>query len=205
MKKYLFRQNSLASLAICLSLCACQGSEAPANSTSAMATPANGAAEPTSEPFFTFEIDGKPHSIPAADISTSAYPSGELKIFAGAYQALSINMTIPEIEKCPCTVAAGSTDPASPIGQGSVSLQGFPNPNNGLNSWYIGLTGVPAAEAIKITDVGSVKDGGRMISGTFNVRILKTESNGDGPENKDYEISNGRFRIKHEMAGTSGF
>ena len=192
-------------LPICLSLCACQASETPAPASSTTATPANSAAQATAEPFFTFEIDGKAMAILVADISSKAYDSGELKIFAGAYQALSINLTIPEIDKCPCVVPAGSVEPASPIGQGSVSLQGFPNPNNGLNSWYVGQAGLPAANAIEITDVGSLENGARMISGTFNVRVLKTESNGDGPENKDYEISNGRFRIPHDVPGNSGF
>jgi hypothetical protein len=197
----------LLCLSICLSLCACQASEAPApaSSASATSTSADSKAQATGEPFFTFEIDGKAMTIPIADISSRAYPSGELKIFAGAYQALSINLTIPDIDKCPCVVPAGSVEPASPIGQGSVSLQGFPNPNNGLNSWYVGQTGVPAANAIEITDVGSLENGARMISGTFNVRVLKTESNGDGPENKDYDISNGRFAVRHEVPGSSGF
>ncbi len=155
--------------------------------------------------FFTFELDGKPMEINPVDISTSFYPSGELKIFAGPYQAMNIGLTIPEIEKCPCVVPAGATDPASQIGQGSVSLQGYPNPSNGLNSWYVGQTGVPAAQAIEITEIGPVQNGGRMISGRFQVRILKTESNGDGPENKDYELRNGHFRVLHEMAGNTGF
>jgi hypothetical protein len=122
-------------LSICLSLCACQASEAPApaNSASATSTSTDSKAQATGEPFFTFEIDGKAMAIPVADLSSKAYDSGELKIFAGAYQALSVNLTIPEIDKCPCSVPAGSVEPASPIGQGSVSLQGFPNPNNGLD------------------------------------------------------------------------
>ena len=182
-------------------LAACNDSSPPAaagQTDAAAITPSDGE-------FFTFELDGKPMEINPEDISTSYYPSGELKIFAGAYQALSIGLTIPEIEKCPCVVPAGATDPASQIGQGSVSLQGYPNPNNGLNSWYVGQTGVPAAQAIEITEIGPVQNGGRMISGRFQVRILKTESNGDGPENKDYEISTGRFRVLHEMPGNTGF
>ncbi len=155
--------------------------------------------------FFAFELDGKPMQIAPADISSSFYPSGELKIYAGADRAMSVILTIPEIEKCPCSVPAGALDAASPIGQGSISLQSYPHPHNGLNSWYVGQAGVPSESAIEITAIGPVQNGGRMISGRFNVLILKTESNGDGPENKDYQISGGRFQIKHDVVGQSGF
>ena len=195
----MLRTTLFASTAIFLA--ACNDSSAPS---AAQQTGASASTQSEGE-FFTFELDGKPMQINPEDISTSFYPSGELKIFAGAYRALSIGLTIPEIEKCPCVVPAGATEPGSIIGQGSVSLQGYPNPSNGLNSWYVGQTGVPAAQAIEITEIGPVQNGGRLISGRFQVRILKTESNGDGPENKDYEISNGRFRVLHEMPGKTGF
>jgi hypothetical protein len=179
--------------------CSESNTNAPVN-TEAMPTSANGDAE-----YFTFAIDGKPMQIAPEEISTSMRPSGELLILAGAYRELSITLTIPDIAHCPCVVAAGATDPASPIGQGSVSLQGYPTPANGLNSWYVGQLGTPAENAIAITDLGTREKVGRYLSGTFHTTVLKTESNGDGPENRDYVITEGRFRVLHEIVGTEPF
>jgi len=92
------------------------------------------------------------------------------------------------------------------INQGSLSLQHYPNPGNGLNNWYLGRAGTPTASAIEITDVGTVdKDRYRYVTGKFATTVLKTESNGAGPENRDYEITEGRFRLKHQSSGADSF
>lgn len=155
--------------------------------------------------FFDITIDGAPSGIVLDEVLTSYRPDdGTLKIFAGEYRKTSLTLTVPNIANCPCQVPAGAVDPASELGQGSVSLQHHPNPGNGLNSWYIGQPGIPAANAIEITDIGTPDGRVRMISGRIHATVLKTESNGDGPENRDYRIE-GSFRLAHEIKGTEGF
>ncbi len=63
----------------------------------------------------------------------------------------------------------------------------------------------PPADAIRITDIGAPKDGYRYVTGTFKARMLKTETNGDSPDNHDYEITEGTFRVKHDLHGRLGF
>ncbi len=177
------------------------GSAAPGKAV-ASANPT--AANPTTETFFEFTIDGKAYSIATDDVSVRNGASNTFKIFAGADRKLSVNLTIPNIDKCPCSVPAGAVDPASELGQGAVSLQHFPNPGNGLNSWYTTQTGTPPADAIKISDIGTVKNGARFVSGEFHTTVLKTESNGSGPENKDYVLA-GKFRVRFETNASNGF
>lgn len=186
-------------LAFCLPWlagCDSTGTASPANVSATSAS--------TDAPFFRLTIDGTPITIPLEDIFSSYYPDGTLKIFAGSYRQTSLVLTVPDISHCPCQVSAGSVEPGTELSQGAVSLQHYPNPGNGLNSWYIGQPGTPEANAIEITDIGTPKDRVRMISGRIHVTVLKTESNGAGPENRDYRIE-GSFRLPHEIKGSEGF
>ena len=200
----------LIAAACVLSLSACGKKDAPAaapSATSAAAAPAPATAATSTDQYFSFVIDGKKVDIAIDDISTRFQDAdGSFKVYAGADRKTSITLTVPDAKKCPCVVPAGSTEPASVINQGSVSLQHYPNPGNGLNSWYLGQRGTPATRAIEITDVGTVdKDRYRYVTGTFATTVLKTESNGAGPENRDYVITDGRFRLKHQTSGADSF
>ncbi len=164
-----------------------------------------GDAPPSSDaPFFALSIDGAQVPIALDDIFTSYYPDGTLKIFAGSYRQTSLVLTVPDVANCPCQVPAGATDPGSELSQGAVSLQHYPHPGNGLNSWYTGQPGTPDANAIEITGIGTPQGRMRMISGRIHATVLKTESNGAGPENRDYRIE-GSFRLPHEIKGAEGF
>jgi hypothetical protein len=187
--------NRYCSLLLCTSLVTACGQ---GNGTAA-------AADDATPEVLSFSVDGKTLGIPAEDVSTRVQDDGTFKIFAGEYGELGLVLTVPNIAACPCTVPAGSPDADSPINQGSISLQNYPNAGNGLNNWYVGEPGVPAPDAIRVTDVGSVRDGVRIISGTFATRLLRTESNGDGPENRDTDIVDGRFRVAHEVHGGNQF
>lgn len=167
-------------------------------------TAASSAPTSSDAPFFHLTIDGTPVSIPLEDISSSYYPDGTLKFFAGSYRQTSLTLIVPNIANCPCQVPAGSVEPGSELSQGAVSLQHYPNPGNGLNSWYTGQPGTPEANAIEITDIGAPQGRMRMITGRIHATVLKTESNGAGPENRDYRIE-GSFRLPHEIKGTEGF
>ena len=156
-----------------------------------------------SDAYFRFAIDGKAMQIPISDIITPAKYDGSFQVFAGPDRQMSIVLTVPNIAQCPCVVPAGSNDTSSTISQGSVSLQHFPNPGNGLNNWYSGLDGVPPARAVEITKIEKQSDGSRWVTGLFSTTVLKTQSNGDGPENHDYVISDGQFRL-HVAASNSG-
>ena len=197
----------LLALATAILLISGCGRTAGGNGASA-ATTAPTAAEASTradDQYFDFSIDGEPMHIRVADIYVTLGYGGTLKVYAGAERQMSIALTIPNIASCPCVVPAGSTDPANELGQGSLSLQHYPKPGNTLNNWYVGLEATPATDAIEITDIGTIVDGARYVSGSFHTTVLKTESNGDGPENHDYVISDGRFRLRFETTGVNGF
>lgn len=192
----------MLALGCCFTLVAC-GGEAPADTRAdnAAVAPAPAAADE----YFSFVIDGRRIEIDRDDVLTSFWPDGTFKVYAGADGSVSLALTVPNAAACPCTVAAGSIEPGDPISQGSVSLQNFPEPGNTLNNWYLGLDGTPPSAAVSIVDIGHVEAGIRYITGTFNTTVLKTESNGDGPGNRDYAISEGRFRVRHQLDGADGF
>lgn len=162
------------------------------------------AARAAEAPFLELTIDGIPVSIPLEDVSSSYYPDGTLRFFAGAYRQTSVMLIVPDIANCPCQVPAGSVEPGATLSQGAVSLQHYPNPANGLSSWYSTQSGTPDDNAIEITDIGTPKDRVRMIAGRIHATVLKTETNGTGPENHDYRIE-GSFRLPHRITGTEGF
>ncbi len=190
---------------LALSLSSCGSNANPGSGTAApSATDAGGSG--SDGEYFSFSIDGKEMKIPAADVSTSYHDvDSSLKILAGPDGGLSINLTIPHIQKCPCTVPAGSAVASDLLAQGSVSLQNYPQKPYAFNSWYLSMHEAPPGDAIRITDAGTPKDGYRYISGTFQAKVLKTESNGAAPDNKDYQITNGRFRVKHDLHGSKTF
>jgi|GEM_PF-3624423 len=159
----------------------------------------------STDAYFRFAIDGKAMQIAIADIITPAKYDGSFQIFAGPDRQMSPVLTVPNIAQCPCVVPAGSNDPSSNIGQGSVSLQHFPGPGNGLNNWYSGLQGTPPERAVEITKIQKQTDGSRWVTGTFSTTVLKTPTNGDGPENRDYVISDGEFRLHVEARNAAAF
>jgi len=185
---------------------ACNNTGTDAKTGDSTTSPVSGKSETsTGDAYFTFTVDGKNLSIPAADVSSSFNPyDSSFKINAGQYQELGVVLTIPNFPACPCSVAAGGPVGTS-LDQGSVSLQNYPEKKLTFNSWYNGLKGTPPADAIKITDLGTLKDGYRYITGEFHVKVLKTESNGTSAANKDYEITNGKFRVKHDTHGSTTF
>ena len=155
--------------------------------------------------YFRFAIDGKAMQIPVSDIITPAKYDRSFQVFAGPDREMSIVLTVPNIAQCPCVVPAGSNDTSSNISQGSVSLQHFPKPGNGLNNWYSGLEGVPPARAVEITKIEKQADGSRWVTGLFSTTVLKTQSNGDGPENHDYVISDGQLRLHVSASDSAAF
>ena len=159
----------------------------------------------SNDAYFRFAIDGKAMQIAIDDISTPLRYDGSFQVFAGADRQMSVILTVPNVAKCPCVVPAGSSDPSSNISQGSVSLQHFPNPGNSLNNWYSGLEGTPPARAVEITKIEKQPDGSRWVTGLFSTTALKTQSNGDGPENRDYVISDGQFRLHVEASNSAAF
>jgi hypothetical protein len=161
-------------------------------------------AQATEGEYFKFTIDGKPQQIAADDVSTTFNPSSEeFKVYAGKDGGLSLTLTIPKMPSCPCSVPAGAA-PGNVLSQGSVSLQNFPSKPLVFNNWYNGLAGTPAPDAIKISDLGTLANGSRYISGTVSTTVLKTESNGDSPDNVDHVVV-GSFRVKLNVAGAGPF
>jgi len=155
--------------------------------------------------YFRFAIDGKAMQIAIDDISTPLRYDGSFQVFAGADRQMSVVLTVPNVAQCPCVVPAGSTDTSSPISQGSVSLQHFPKPGNGLNNRYSGLGGTPPARAVEITKIDRHADRSVWVTGLFSTTVLKTQSNGDGPENRDYVISDGQFRLHVAASNSAAF
>ena len=193
--------------ALVLALCACgaappEGAAAPDGNARAVA-----AATPdtSADTYFSYVIDGERYDVAEDDVLTSVWPDGTFKVYAGADRARSIALTIPDIANCPCSVPAGSIVPSDMLAQGSVSLQNHPAPGHGLNNWYMGQSGTPPSAAITVTDIGAVQQRTRYVTGTFSTTVLKTESNGDGPENRDYVITDGRFRVRHTVSGGDAF
>lgn len=173
----------------------------PAAAASTASTPAAAPASATPDDArFLLAVDGQNLPIDNADVLVTSQPDGSLRIFAGPDGAASVILTIPDIAACPCTVPAGSTTPGTALDQGAVSLQNHPERGNALNSWYVGQPGTPPAAAITITDTGRLQDGARYISGAYRTTVLRTESNGDGPGNRDMAVE-GAFRVRHEPRG----
>lgn len=157
--------------------------------------------------YFTYTAEGKNFSVAPEDISTSyRNTDSSFRIFAGKDQETSLTLTIPNIFQCPCSVASGSLVPGDDLSQGSVSFQHYPAKGYTFNNYYIGedVRSQPVADAIKITSVGSEKDGYRYITGEINTTVLKSRNESTDPADKDYKIT-GKFRIRHDTHGTKDF
>lgn len=196
--------NALKCMLTVVLLTGCLDATPGETGTSSKANSAASSAD-KSEAYFRFAIDGKAMQIAIDDISTPLRYDGSFQVFAGADRQMSVILTVPNVAGCPCVVPAGSIDPSSVISQGSVSLQHFPNPGNGLNNWYSGMDGVVPARAIEITKIEKQADGSRWVAGLFSTTVLKTQSNGDGPENRDYEIRDGQFRLHVPASNVAAF
>ena len=72
-----------------------------------------------------------------------------------------------------------------------------------LRLWLTLLIG--RVRAVGITKIEKQPDGSRWVTGLFSTTVLKTQSNGDGPENRDYVISDGQFRLHVPASNSAAF
>lgn len=155
--------------------------------------------------YFTFTIDGKEISIKPDDVSTSyntALPKATFKIMAGNYGEISVVLTTTADMTKPSSTPSGSTNYDEQITQGSVSLQNYPEKNYVFNSFDKGSasTSVPVPNAFIITKTEKVSDG-RIITGTFNVKVFGGDNKKNDPNIKDRMVV-GKFRVKHTFSDT---
>jgi hypothetical protein len=153
--------------------------------------------------YFTFTIDGKEISIKPDDVSTSyntALPKPTFKIMAGNYGEISVVLTTTADMTKPSSTPSGSTNYDEQITQGSVSLQNYPEKNYVFNSFDKGstATSTPIPNALVITKTEKVSDG-RIITGTFNVKVFGGDNKKNDPNIKD-RILVGKFRLKHTFS-----
>ena len=150
--------------------------------------------------YFNFIVDGKEIDIKTDDVSTTyntALKKPTFKIFTGKDGEPSILLTTTADMTKPSSTPSGSTDFAEQIIQGSVSLINYPKKNYVSNSFETGEpeSSIPVPDAILITKSERVADG-RIITGTFNVKVFGGYSKGNDPNVKD-RIIKGKFRVKH--------
>jgi hypothetical protein len=150
--------------------------------------------------YFTFSIDGKEISINPDDVSTSyntALPKSTFKIMAGNYGEISVVLTTTADMTKPSSTPSGSTNYDEQITQGSISLQNYPEKNYVFNSFDTGstATSTPVSNAFVITKTERVSDG-RIITGTFNVKVFGGDNSKNDPNIKDRMVV-GKFRMKH--------
>ena len=150
--------------------------------------------------YFTFTIDGKEMNIKPDDVSTSyntALPKPTFKILAGNYGEISVVLTTTADMTKPSSTPSGSTNYDEQITQGSVSLQNYPEKNYVFNSFDTGspATSTPVPNAFVITKTEKVSDG-RIITGTFDVKVFGGDNSKNDPNIKD-RIIKGKFRVKH--------
>lgn len=150
--------------------------------------------------YFTFTIDGKEININPDDISTSynvALPKPTFKIMAGNYGEINVVLTTTADMTKPSATPSGSTNFDEQITQGSVSLQNYPEKNYVFNSFDTGsaATSVPIPNAFVIIKAEKVSDG-RIITGTFNVKVFGGDNKKNDPNIKDRMVV-GKFRLKH--------
>jgi hypothetical protein len=153
--------------------------------------------------YFTFTIDGKEISIKPDDVSTSyntALPIATFKIMAGNYGEISLVLTTTADMTKPSSTPSGSTNYDEQITQGSVSLQNYPEKNYVFNSFDKGspATSMPVPNAFTITKTERVPDG-RIITGTFNVKVFGGDNSKNDPNIKDRMVV-GKFRVKHTFS-----
>jgi hypothetical protein len=153
--------------------------------------------------YFTFTIDGKEINIKPDDVSTSyntALPKPTFKIMAGNYGEISLVLTTTADMTKPSSTPSGSTNFDEQITQGSVSLQNYPEKNYVFNSFDKGspVTSTPMPNAFVITKTERVSDG-RIITGTFNVKVFGGDNSKNDPNIKDRMVV-GKFRVKHTFS-----
>ena len=153
--------------------------------------------------YFTFTIDGKEINIKPDDVSTSyntALPKATFKIMAGNYGEINVVLTTTADMTKPSSTPSGSTNYDEQITQGSVSLQNYPEKNYVFNSFDKGTpaTSAPVPKAIVITKTERVSDG-RIITGTFNVKVFGGDNSKNDPNIKDRMVV-GKFRVKHTFS-----
>ena len=153
--------------------------------------------------YFTFTIDGEEISIKPDDVSTSyntALPKSTFKIMAGNYGEISVVLTTTADMTKPSSTPSGSTNYDEQITQGSVSLQNYPEKNYVFNSFNTGspATSTPVLNAFVITKTERVSDG-RIITGTFNVKVFGGDNKQNDPNIKDRMVV-GKFRVKHSFS-----
>jgi hypothetical protein len=153
--------------------------------------------------YFTFTIDGKEINIKPDDVSTSynnALKKPTFKILAGNYGEISLVLTTTADMTMPSSTPSGSTNYDEQITQGSVSLQNYPEKNYVFNSFDKGspATSTPVPDAFVITKTEKVSDG-RIITGTFNVKVFGGDNKKNDPNIKDRMVV-GKFRVKHTFS-----
>lgn len=150
--------------------------------------------------YFNFIVDGKEINIKTDDVSTiynTALKKPTFKIFAGKDGEPTILLTTTADMTKPSSTPSGSTNFDEQITQGSVSLQNYPEKNYTFNSFDTGdaAISIPVPNAIVITKSERVSDG-RIITGTFKVKVFGGYSKDHDPNVKD-RIIMGKFRVKH--------
>ncbi len=153
--------------------------------------------------YFIFTIDGKEINIKPDDVSTSynnALKKPTFKILAGNYGEISVVLTTTADMTKTSSTPSGSTNYDEQITQGSVSLQNYPEKNYVFNSFDKGspATSIPVPNAILITKTERVSDG-RVITGTFNVKVFGGDNSKNDPNIKDRTVV-GKFRVKHTFS-----
>ncbi len=153
--------------------------------------------------YFTFTIDGKEINIKPDDVSTSynnALKKPTFKILAGNYGEISVVLTTTADMTKPSSTPSGSTNYDEQITQGSVSLQNYPEKNYVFNSFDTGspATSIPVRNAFVITKTERVSDG-RIITGTFNVKVFGGDNKKNDPNIKDRMVV-GKFKVKHTFS-----
>ena len=153
--------------------------------------------------YFIFTVDGKEIVLNPLDVSTS-YNSYLKKptftIYAGKDGEITVMLVTTADMAKPSSIPSGSIDYDEQITQGSVSLQNYPQKNYVFNSFNTGspTTSTPIPNAFVITKTERVSDG-RIITGTFNVKVFGGDNKQNDPNIKDRMVV-GKFRVKHTFS-----
>lgn len=184
----------------CTMLFACNGNKQTA-------TTANDNKQNNEGYYFDFSIDGKEFHLTEEDILTSYNEFGkdkEFKIFAGKEEGPNLVINLVSDMSKPSSTPNGTPNSSDKLGQGSVSLQNYPQKGLTFNSYDYLLDPKPVVipDAVVITSSEKVENKGRIIKGTINVIVRGGENKQNDPTIKDYTVK-GNFRIMHEFKGLS--
>lgn len=180
---------------------ACNNAPSPSSSDTI-----NAGAQEKSNTYFKFDVDGKSFDIKDENISSAFHEYNdhtEFKIFAGADGSTSLTLTVIASMKGPSSTPSGSPEPGNPLGQGSVSLQNFPETGTTNNSYDFldGNKSQPVADAIVITAIEPAGKDASYITGTISTT---TVASANDPLKKTHKIT-GKFRIRHQFSGGDRF